>query len=609
MLKGALVVVILVGLGFVVTYATSAVAADAGDYDANGNGRIEHDEALAVIIDYFRGEVTRDDVLEVLVLYFFSVGPNPTPEPTATPSPTPTPNATPIPLPSNATPYQGDITAPEIIDIVVEPSGINVSTRSALVRVTLRANDDLAGVSSVYMKFESPSGKQSNGFEVHRPTSGTTRNGTYKYTMTLPQFSEGGTWRLESAGIWDEVGNENYYSATELASLGLSTSFQVGGPEQDVAPTGFRPRSLWTEQTPATLEELEWEIEKYRGGSFVFTSWGGSYQAAQRQAYVLPFADQFGIEIVEDSPPTVAKVRAMVETNNFLWHIVDMGGRDLWGLIPSGYLEELDMAAVDNRAYPEVAQNSYSGGGGVTWSTVLAYNTDSYPSGTITDWGAFFDQANYPGRRSVGNTNTYSGSWSSWLPALLANYPSRLYDPDWKARLGAPTDEDVQEALALWERNPPYHFWATGSDCQQLLINGEVSMCTAWNNRIRKVQQEEEPVAICWECGHLVGMSTFAMPKGLREVDPAAFEIGQLFIAWTGQPEVNSRIAKYITSGPLNLGAEEYLNGPEFDDVRSAIPTSAENLPYAVFEDARYSSEKQEEWKDLWDGFMTTVGR
>lgn len=59
--------------------------------------------------------------------------------------------------------------------------------------------------------------------------------------------------------------------------------------------TGLRPRSEWTTDNPATLEELEAEIENYRGSSFVFTSWGGAYQAAQRQAYVIPFTEKFGI--------------------------------------------------------------------------------------------------------------------------------------------------------------------------------------------------------------------------------------------------------------------------------------------------------------------------
>ena len=57
--------------------------------------------------------------------------------------------------------------------------------------------------------------------------------------------------------------------------------------------TGLRPRSEWTEEEPVTFEELEAEIEKHRGESFVFTSWGGAYQSAQRQAYIEPYEQQF----------------------------------------------------------------------------------------------------------------------------------------------------------------------------------------------------------------------------------------------------------------------------------------------------------------------------
>ncbi len=67
---------------------------------------------------------------------------------------------------------------------------------------------------------------------------------------------------------------------------------------------------------PATLAEIEAELEKLRGDSLVFVSWGGAYGAAQRQAFVIPFQDKFGIEIIEDTIPSAAKVRAMAETGN-----------------------------------------------------------------------------------------------------------------------------------------------------------------------------------------------------------------------------------------------------------------------------------------------------
>ena len=112
--------------------------------------------------------------------------------------------------------------------------------------------------------------------------------------------------------------------------------------------------------------------DRYRGSSFVFTSWGGAYQAAQRQAYVVPFSEQFGIEIVEESPMEYAVIRVMVDTGNYKWHVMDVGGRELWNHINIGALAELDLSVVDNRNHVETVSTPYGGGGGITWSTVLA---------------------------------------------------------------------------------------------------------------------------------------------------------------------------------------------------------------------------------------------
>ncbi len=377
----------------------------------------------------------------------------------------------------------------------------------------------------------------------------------------------------------------------------------VPDESDDSMDTGLRPRSEWTEENPATFEELEAEIEKFRGASFVFTSWGGAYQAAQRQAYIEPFTEKFGIEIVEESPMSYARIPAMVETGNYSWHVMDVGGRELWAQIGLGNLEELDMSVVDNRNHVETVRTQFGGGGGITWSTVLAYNTDSYPEGSIKDWTAFFDRDNYPGRRSV--RNAYRGSWFS---ALLAIDTDRLSDPEWRPRLGAPTDEDVQAALAHWDANPPDHFWETGSDCPQFLLSGENDMCTAWNGRIYNAQVQGEPLAICWECGHLVGTGALVMAEGFKEANPDAFEIAELWIAWTGHPHINASQSKYISYGPLNLRSAEYLTGPEYEAVLPALPVSAQNVPYAIFENEKYSGQKNSEWNDLWLEYLQGVG-
>ena len=592
-IKATAVLAALLIMAVSVFLAGQVVNADPEDYDTNGNGILEKDEVLAVVIDYFRDRISKDDVLEVLVLYFLKSA---SPEPPPTPTPTPTPT----PVPTTTRP-QEDVTPPELIGLTIETPEVDISVRDGTIRVRVRVTDDLSGISNIDLGFRSP--RRNRVIWVGaggRRESGTSTDGVYKGANTVPQFSESGTWRLTEVRLSDRVGNNRQYQRAELSALGLATSFEVVGTQSPV-PTGIRPRSEWTEENPATLQELEWEIERYRGSSFEFTSWGGVYQAAQRQAYIIPFQEKFGIDVVESSPMSYSRISAMVQTGNYIWHVMDVGGLELWNQIALGNLEELDMSVVDNRNHVETVRTIYGGGGGITWSTVLAYNTNSYPEGSITDWNAFFDRNDFPGERSVGGSNTYSGSWSPWFSALLAIDHSRLSDADWKKRLGAPTDEDVQAALAYWEANPPDHFWATGSDCPALLKSGEIDMCTAWNTRIYDYQVEGAPIAICWKCGHLVGTDVFVMAKGLKEANPQGFEIGQLFIAWTGHPEINSQMAKYSPYyGPVNLKAAENLNAPEFDKVRSAIPTSQVNLPFAIFENGKVSTKKYDEWVNLW---------
>ena len=62
----------------------SVVNADSLDYDTNGNGVTEKDEALAVVIDYFQDKATKEDALAVIGLYLSP--------PTAESSPTPLPS-------------------------------------------------------------------------------------------------------------------------------------------------------------------------------------------------------------------------------------------------------------------------------------------------------------------------------------------------------------------------------------------------------------------------------------------------------------------------------------------------------------------------------------
>ena len=53
-------------------------------------------------------------------------------------------------------------------------------------------------------------------------------------------------------------------------------------------------------------------------------SWGGAYQDSVRKAFFEPFMKETGSKIIEEEfNGEIAKIRAMVETNNITWDIVE----------------------------------------------------------------------------------------------------------------------------------------------------------------------------------------------------------------------------------------------------------------------------------------------
>ena len=376
-------------------------------------------------------------------------------------------------------------------------------------------------------------------------------------------------------------------------------------PTAMMEETGMRLRSEWTVENPATREEIEAELAKYRGQSIVFSSWGGAYQSAQRQAYGVPFAEQFGIEIIDDSQPTVGRVRAMQESGNVAWHVFDTGGGSIHALANGGSLEELDFSIIDTRDFLEVLKAPYIGGGGITWSETWAYNTDIYPEGSQPqNMADIYDTEKFPGRRS----------WSQFPDAeivftLLSENPDLVNSAEGRASLSAPNEEQVDRAFELFEeyRDQPNIFWTTGSDCPQFLLSGEADLCTNWNGRIYDAAKEGAPLKICWECGHVLNTDGWGIIKGLKEQDPETFELTQLYMAWTSFPEINSRMAQFITYGPVNTKALAALSDPIYDEVRDELPSSPTNIPYAVINNEVHRAANLDAWRERYEAWKGTL--
>ncbi len=337
----------------------------------------------------------------------------------------------------------------------------------------------------------------------------------------------------------------------------------------------------------------------------VFSSWGGAYQSAQRQAYGVPFEEQFGIQIIDDSQPTIGNIRARSQSGNVGWHIFDTGTGSIDQLARTGNLERLDFSIIDNRDFIDVVKSPYIGGGGITWSEVWAYNTDVFPeTWRPRSMADIYDPQRFPGRRA----------WAYYPDAemifvLLSENPGLLNTAEGRTSLSALSPQQVNRAFELFYhyREQVDAFWQTGSDCPEFLRSGEVSMCTAWNGRIFNAASSGYPVRVCWECGHALNTGVWGIIKGLKQQDPQAFELAQLYMAWTALPENNARMAQFIAYGPINSASLPYLSRPEYNSVRNDLPSSPSNLPYAIFKDEVHVGRYTDSWSERWISFQQSI--
>ena len=146
---------------------------------------------------------------------------------TSTNTPTQTPTQT-LTATQTHTLTQDDVTPPELVELTLDRSEVDVSSRPATITVSARVSDDLSGATRLQMDFVSPSGEQQTTFfDEGVKATGSITDWVYVGAVTLPQFSESGTWTLRYVYVHDEVGNLRDYGFAELSLLGFTGSFEV----------------------------------------------------------------------------------------------------------------------------------------------------------------------------------------------------------------------------------------------------------------------------------------------------------------------------------------------------------------------------------------------
>ena len=82
-------------------------------------------------------------------------------------------------------------------------------------------------------------------------------------------------------------------------------------------------------------------------GDLVFTSWGGTTQDAQKQAWATAFTSKNGMNVLQDGPTDYGKLKAMIDSGNVSWDVVDVEeDYGVWAGT-AGQAEKLDFSIIN----------------------------------------------------------------------------------------------------------------------------------------------------------------------------------------------------------------------------------------------------------------------
>jgi uncharacterized repeat protein (TIGR01451 family) len=117
-----------------------------------------------------------------------------------------------------------------LVKLAIAPTVMDTSNGSVVVTLRARITDDRAGFAFGSTTFSSPSGRQSLGvafFDTDR-VSGTSLDGIYQRSVTLPRYSEQGIWTSNGFNLKDQADNLRGLTGDDLTAAALPTTFENG---------------------------------------------------------------------------------------------------------------------------------------------------------------------------------------------------------------------------------------------------------------------------------------------------------------------------------------------------------------------------------------------
>ena len=301
----------------------------------------------------------------------------------------------------------------------------------------------------------------------------------------------------------------------------------------------------------------------------VVVSYGGPNKDAQVSAFYQPFQQETGMPVIPVSwNGEAAKIKAMVDSRNVSWDVVEVDATLQGRGCDEGLFERLDTRQLGNKAdfLPETMQPCAMGM--FISSTLLAYNADKLKTAPRS-WQDFWDTRRFPGKRAMRR-----GAQYTLEIALLADgvSPDKVYQT-------LSTPAGINRAFSKLDQIKPHiQWWEAGAQPAQYLLAGDVVMSTAYNGRISTARNEGRNLRAVW-VNNIYEMDYWAIPKGSSNKAAALH-----FIRLASRASQQKLFARQIAYGPTNQQALQLLPAT----LQTELPSAPQNRRTALALDYRF---------------------
>ncbi|CAD5372212.1 ABC transporter, periplasmic spermidine putrescine-binding protein potD (TC_3.A.1.11.1) [Rubrivivax sp. A210] len=295
-------------------------------------------------------------------------------------------------------------------------------------------------------------------------------------------------------------------------------------------------------------------------------NFGGANANAQKKAFYEAFEKKGNKLVAVEYNGEQAKIKAMVETKNVTWDVVEVESPDVARGCDEGLFERLDWAKVGAKADFVPAAVTECGIGIFVWSTVMAYDGDKLKTAPKS-WADFWDVKKIPGKRGLRKGARYNVEFALMADGVKAADVYKLLA----------TKEGADRAFKkLTELKPSIQWWEAGAQPPQFLVAGDVVMTTAYNGRIDAANREGKKLQIMW-AGGIYDLDYWVIPKGTPN-KAKALE----FIAYASTPEAQAEYARNIAYGPTNTKALAKLDPKVLANLPTAPANAKDALQFSV---------------------------